>query len=47
MTNDVRLDMKYVLKRKAAKLSALSPEKLEKYESLIAEEILPCDKRKW
>ena len=46
ITNDVRLDMKYVLKRKAAKPSVLSPEKLEKYEYLIGEEILPCDKRK-
>ena len=37
MTNDVRLDFKYVDNRKAAKISALSPEKNEKYEYLTGE----------
>ena len=43
MTNDVRLDFKYVDNRKAAKISALSPEKNEKY--LTGEKIQPCDKK--
>ena len=43
----VRLEMKnYNIDRAAAKISALLSEKIDKYENLAGEEILPSDKRR-
>ena len=43
--NDKIIDEKFQkdINRKAAKISALSSDKIDKYESLIGEEILPFD----
>ena len=42
----IRLEMKNYNTIKAAKLSALSSEKIDKYEYLTGEEILPSDQRR-
>ena len=42
----IRLEMKNYNTIKAAKLSALSSEKIDKYEYLTGEDILPSDQRR-
>ena len=39
----MRLEMRNDINREAAKISALSSGKIDKYESLTCEEILPSD----
>ena len=38
--------LQYDINREAAKISALSPQKIEKYKYLTGEEILPSNKKK-
>ena len=38
--------LKYYINREAAKISALSPKKIDKFEYLTGEEILPSDQNK-
>ena len=42
----MRIEMEYVIKRKASKISALSAGKIDKYEYLSGEDILPFDQRR-
>ena len=48
MTIDKIIDekLKYDISREAAKISALSSGKIDKYEYLTGEEILPSDQRR-
>ena len=39
-------NMKYEINREVAKISALSPGKIDKYEILTGEEILPSDQKR-
>ena len=47
IANDIRYEkLQYDINREAAKISASSSGKIDKYEYLIGEEILPSDQRR-